>query len=244
MELNVTTWKASLKRANSSERRDEVLSEMKLSLELGDAETSDDPDGHAARATRVTLLGIDEHFVRLAATELPDHVIEIRYRLENSDDKTTVELIQVLRPFGGSSWCVLGSDLSRRDDAEAKLEAYALGFVPLLDAKTKAIEVQMVQTQLRHTETMRQYWVVDGFKLRKVFDQEIGSMDNIDNGRDTLVKSGTVLLAGAFPKRIELKQITKHAICDARSGDSPCDDNEKSSAVTFVYNGKTYARRK
>jgi hypothetical protein len=244
IELNVTSWKASLKRAQTSERRDEVLSEMKLSLDLGDSETSDGPDDHAPGSPRVTLLGIDEHLVRLAATELPDHVIIVRYRLENSDEKITAWLIQVLRPFGGTSWCTLGADLSVQDDAEAKLETYALEFVPLLAAKTRAIEVQIVHTQIRHTETARQYWIVDGFKLRKVFDEQTARMDNIDNGRDTLVKTGTLTLVGAFPKRIELKQILKHAVCDAGNGDSPCGDNEKAAAITFVYNGKTYVRRK
>jgi hypothetical protein len=245
VELNLTSWKASLKRAETPKRRDEVLSEVKLSLELGESEGLD-RDGRGPAANKVTLLGLDDSLVRLGPGERPDHVIQVRYRLGESDDKAISYLIQVLRPLGSTGWCLLGSNLSRQvdPDAERTLDSYTLDYMALLSAKTKAIEVQRVDAQLRHSETYRQYWVVEGFKLRKVFDAQIGSMESLDDGRATTARIAKLSLVGGFPRRIELHQITKQATCEVGSGDVPCDDSEPSSLTTFVYDGKQFVRRK
>jgi hypothetical protein len=246
VQLNLTGWKASLKRAETRERRDELLREMNLSLTFGDSDTSeasDDGDSVVAKAD-ATLLGIEDSPVHLELARFPDHVLDVRYQIRTPTGKTVVHLIQVLRPLGGPDWCRLGIDLSRREDEDSKLETYALGFVSLLDAKTKAIEVQMVDSRLRHSETTRQYWVTDGFRLAKVFDQQIASMDNRDEGRATTAKIGKLVLIGDFPKRIELKQVTKHVVCVNVTDDVPCSESEGTSVATFVYNGKTYVRRK
>jgi len=242
--LNLTAWKTSLKRAKTDERRDEILSALNLKLDLTDSEGSDGPDGHGPRAIQVTLMGIDDALVHLSPGDFPEHVVQVRYRLETAEDKSTAYLIQVLRPSGDGGWCFLGTDLSRQDDGETHLDAYTLGFVPLLASRTRGIEVQMVGAGLRHSDVTRQYWIADGLKLRKIFDQKIDSMDNVEDGREPTVKSGKLALTGSFPKRIELRQITKHAICDAHSGDTSCDGNEQTSTTIFVYDGKTYVRRK
>jgi hypothetical protein len=250
IELNLTAWKASLKRAETSKRRDEVLGELKLSLDLGDPETPDDRDnqagpvGRTRLALNVTLLGLDDFMVRLGPGDLPEHVIQIRYGMEKSDDKAVAYLIQVLRPLETGRWCVLGADLSRQADDQKRLESYELSFVPLLQAKTRAIEVRRVDAQLRHSETYQQYWIVDGFKLRKVFDEQIGSMESVDSGRGTTAKIPKLSLAGGFPRRIELRQVTKHANCEIGADDAPCDDSEPSSSTTFVYDGKRFVRRR
>ena len=256
VELNLAAWKAALKRAETPRRHAEVLSELNLSLALGDSEGSDaesegSPDRSQDRSdspgtgvAQLALLGIDDDLAQLGTGTLPDHVIQVRYRVERGDEKMTAYLIQVARPFGGASWCLLGSDLSRQDADRAKLESYGLGFVPLLTAKKKGIEVKIVQAQLRHSEIIRQYWVIDGFKLSKVFDQEIGHMDNIGGSGETLAKSSTVALVGDFPRRIEVKENSRRVVCDTKNDDTPCKETERSSTAVFAYDGKVYVRRK
>ncbi len=268
IELNLATWKAALKRAETPQRHAEVLGEVKLSLDVGDAkmpaglgagavddasaveaddsshESPEQADGPTPVPARITLLSVDDTLVQLGAGMLPDHLIQVRYRIQRGDEKITAYLIQVARPFGGPSWCLLGSELSRQDTGKARLESYDLAFVPLVNAKAKAIEVKIGQVQLRHSETIRQYWVADGFRLRKVFDQEIGHMDNIGASAETLSKSGTIALIGEFPRRIELKETNKRVICDARNDEAPCLESERASTTIFVYDGKVYARRK
>jgi hypothetical protein len=226
----------------------------------------------AAETPQLALLAIDDFVVPLGSGELPDHVVQVRYGQVGQGDRsdpsrrhrpgdgavdfpsdhgarveqkqTSVYLIQVLRPLGGQSWCALGSELSRRDEGASKLETYALGFVHLLDSKTKAIEVEIVETELRHNQAARQYWIADGTKLRKVFDEKVGGMENVDDGREIVARTGKLTLAGSFPRRIELEQITKRSTCDARAGDSTCDGKEQASSRTFMYNGRNYVTRR
>ena len=244
LSLNLTAWKAALKRAATDDRRDELLAAMRLKLERDDPDESSDRDGHKSTPARIALLGLDDMLAHLSQGDLPDHVIQVRYRIETPDDKSTAFLIQVLRPIGDGSWCFVGNDLSWQDDDESHVESYTLAFVPLLSARTKAVEIRTVVSQLRHSEMTRQYWIVEGLALRKLFDQKIDSMDNVEDGRDASVTSGKLALAGGFPKRIELTQTTKHSACDVHSGDAPCDDKQQASKITFVYDGKTYVRRR
>lgn len=266
VELNLAAWKASLKRAETPQRHAEVLSELKLSLDLGDSKTSaglpegshedsheDSPEGSAKSSddtalastqVTVTLLGIDDALAQLGSDTLPDHVIQARYRIQRADEITTAYLIQIARPVGGPGWCLLGTELSRQDAGAAKIDSYVLGFVSLLNAKTKAIEVKVVQAQLRHGEIIRQYWVAEGFGLKKIFDHEIASMDNIGGSGETMAKSGTIALIGEFPKRIEFKETSKRVICDAGGDEATCKESERSSTTIFAYDGRAYARRK
>jgi hypothetical protein len=250
VQLNLTGWKTSLKRAETRERRDELLRELDLSLGSAQSDGSDASDATEDDAVvahgDATLLGIEDTPVHLeSGGRFPDHVIDVRYQVRKPTGKTVAHLVQVLRPLGGPEWCRLGIDLSRREDEDSKLETYALGFVPLLDARTKAIEVHVVDSRLRRSETTRQYWVTDGFKLAKVFDQQIASMENVGDGRATTAKIGKLALTGGFPKRIELKQVTKQVVCATITDDDvPCTEKEGSSLATFVFDGKTYVRRK
>ena len=90
----------------------------------------------------------------------------------------------------------------------------------------------------------QEYWVAAGWKLRKVFDQRTGSMDSSATGAATTTKVGKLTLAGGFPRRIELTEVTKHGGCEAHAGDAPCDDSEPSTSFTFVYDGAQYVRKK
>jgi hypothetical protein len=248
VEVNLAAWRAALQQADSPRRRDDVLGELKLSLDLPEPETPD------ARAPRVSLLGVDDTATQLGAGGRPDHVVQVRYGVESGDDKSTIFLVQVLRPLEERRWCALGDELSRRDDGPKKLERYQLGFVPLLDAHSKAIEVERGEAQLRRNDTFREYWVVQGWKLRKVFDERIGSMHSAENvartgtgageAMTTTAKIGKLKLTGGFPRRIELLEITKRASCEVGTGEAPCDDSEPSSFTTFTYDGGQYVRRR
>jgi hypothetical protein len=237
LDVNLPAWKAALKQADSPRRRDDVLAEMKLALNLPE------PDTREARPPQVTLLGVDDTAAQLGPGR-PDHVIQVRFSVETPDDKATVHLVQVLRPLEERRWCALGAELSRRDEAARKLESYTLGFVPLLEARGKAIEVQRGESQLRRSETFREYWVAQGFKLRKVFDERIGSMESSEAGGATTTKVGKLTLAGGFPRRIDVKEVTKRGGCEAGAGEGRCDDSEPSSTFTFVYDGTKYVRKK
>jgi hypothetical protein len=238
LEVNLAAWRAALKQADSPGRRDDVLAELHLALELPEPETT------GGRPPRVELLGVDDTAVQLGAGRL-DHIVQVRYSVETPDDKSTIYLVQVLRPLEERRWCALGTDLSRRDEAARKLETFKLGFVPLLEARGKAIEVQRGETQLRQNDTYREYWVAQGFKLRKVFDERIGTMQSSEAGAPTTTKIGKLTLAGGFPRRIDVREVTKHGGCEASAGDNtPCDDSEPSSTFTFVYDGTKYVRKK
>jgi hypothetical protein len=237
LDVNLPAWKAALNQADTPRRREDVLAEVKLALALPEPETPE------ARPPRVSLLGIDDTAVQLGPGR-PDHVIQVRYAVETPDDKATIYLVQVLRPLEERRWCALGAELSRRDDPARKLETFTLGFVPLLEARGKAIEVQRGESQLRRSDTFREYWVAHGFKLRKVFDERIGSMQSGEAGGATTTKIGKLTLAGGFPKRIDVREVTKHGGCEAGAGDTPCDDSEPSSTFTFVYDGTKYVRAK
>jgi hypothetical protein len=244
VELNVATWKAALRRAETRERQEELLGTMKLSLAPVESETPEIPDSYGSPSMPGTLLGIDDFFARLGTAEKPDHVIQIRFRLERPDDKGTTFLIQVLRPLGGTRWCALGSELSHRDDAEGRTATYTLAFVPLLGPQSRAIEVQIAVAELRRSAIYRQYWIAEGFRLRKIFDQKISSLDTVDAGGLTVSTTGKIQLLGSFPKRIEVSQIAKNATCDVAKAESPCDDSERASSMTFIYDGARYLPRK
>jgi hypothetical protein len=237
VDVNLAAWRAALKQAETPRRRDDVLAEVKLALELPAPETTD------ARAPRVTLLGVDDMAAQLGPGR-PDHVVQVRFSIEAGDDKTTIHLVQVLRPLEERRWCALGTELSRRDETARKLESYTLAFVPLLEARGKAIEVQRGQSELRRSETFREYWVAQGFKLRKVFDERIGSMESSEAGGATTTRVGKLTLAGGFPRRIDLREVAKHGGCEAGAGDTPCDDSEPSSTFTFVYDGTKYVKKR
>jgi hypothetical protein len=241
VEVNLAAWRAALTQADSANRRDDVLGELKLALDVPEPET------HEARAPRISLLGVDDMATQLGAGR-PDHVVEVRYEVESPDDKATIYLIQVLRPLEGRHFCALGSELSRRDDGAKKLETFRLSFVPLLDAHTKAIEVERAESELRRNDTYREYWVAHGFALRKIFDEKIGSMSSPDRGdgvgAGTTTMVGKLVLAGGFPRRVELTAVTKRGGCEVGAGDTPCDDSEPSTSSTFVYDGSKYVRKR
>jgi hypothetical protein len=237
VEVNLAAWKAALQQADAAKRRDDLLGEAKLALDLPEPETPD------AREPRLVLTGIDDTVVQLEAGERTDHVLQLRYRVESGDDQPTITLVQVLRPLEGRAFCALGADLSRGDEPPSKLVSYALTFVTLVNAKAKAIEVQRVIAQPRLSETRREYWVVRGLKLHKVFDEALGHMRSAEGGT-TVTTVGTVALSGGFPKHLELTEVTKRGGCEVRAGDAPCEDGGPATTTTFVYDGTKYARRK
>jgi hypothetical protein len=231
VDANLPAWRAALQQADGAPRRDELLAALGLTL--------DPPDD-----ARVTLLGVDDLAVQLEPEGRPDHLVHARYAVGNPGDETTIHLVQVLRPLEGRKWCALGSDLGRRDDGPRRLVGYELAFVPLLAARGKALEVRVATSELRRNETRQEYWVAAGWKLRKVFDQRTGSMDSSATGAATTTKVGKLTLAGGFPRRIELTEVTKHGGCEAHAGDAPCDDSEPTTSFTFVYDGAQYVRKK
>jgi hypothetical protein len=234
VEVNLAAWKLSLEQADSTKRRDELLGE--LALDLPEPATPDAPEA------RVTLLGIEDQAVALEAGARLDHVVQIRYRPEGADDATPIHLVQILRPVEGRAFCAMGASLA---DAEVKHTTFDLAFVPLVNAKAVAIEIQRVTATARLSETRREYWVARAFKLLKIFDEATGHMRSTESGATTTTV-GTLTLAGDFPKRIELAETTKHGGCEVRAGDAPCDDGRADAKTTtiFVYDGARYARRK
>jgi hypothetical protein len=236
VEVNLAAWRRSLEQADSAKRRDELLGELKLALDLPEPATPDAPEA------RVTLLGIEEQGVALEAGARLDHVVQIRFRPEGTDDAPPIHLVQILRPLEGRAFCALGAGLA---DESAKRTTFDLAFVPLVSAKAVAIEVQRATATARLSETRREYWVARGFKLHKIFDEATGHMRSTEGGATTTTV-GTLTLAGDFPKRIELAETTKHGGCEVRAGDAPCDDGraDPTATTTFVYDGTRYTRRK
>lgn len=236
VEVNLAAWKLSLEQADSAKRRDELLGELKLALDLPEPATPDAPEA------RVTLLGIEDQGVALEAGARLAHVVQIRYRADGADDAPRIHLVQILRPLEGRAFCALGASLAA---AEAKPTTFDLAFVPLVNAKAVAIEVERVTATARLSETRREYWVARGFMLHKIFDEATGRMRSTEGGATTTTV-GTLTLAGDFPKRIELAETTKHGGCEVRAGDAPCDDGhaDATATTTFVFDGTKYARRK
>jgi len=242
VEVNLATWKLSLEQADSPKRRDELLGELKLALDLPEPATPDAPEA------RVTLLGIEDAGVQLEAGARLDHVVQIRFRPqigEGAEDAPPVHLVQILRPLEGRAFCALGARLGDANDAATKRTTFELAFVPLVSAKAVAIEVQRATATARLSETRREYWLARGFELHKIFDEATGHMRSTEGGATTTTV-GTLTLAGDFPKRIELAETTKHGGCEVRAGDTPCDDGRADATATtiFVYDGTRYARRK
>jgi hypothetical protein len=236
VEVNLAAWKLSLEQADSAKRRDELLAELKLALDLPEPATPDAPEA------RVTLLGVEEKGVALEAGARLDHVVQVRYRADGGDDTPPIHLVQILRPLEGRAFCALGAGLT---DAAPAHTTFELAFVPLLSAKAVALEVQRATATARLSETRREYWVARGFTLHKIFDEATGHMRSNESGATTTTV-GTLTLAGDFPKRIELAETTKHGGCEVRAGDAPCDDGhaDATTTTTFVYDGAKYARRK
>jgi hypothetical protein len=241
-EVNLAAWRMSLQQADSAERRDRLLAEVKLALDLPEPEAPDAPP------PRVALLAIDDDAVQLEADGRAHHVLQIRYRVGGAEDAPTQYLVQVLRPLEGHAWCALGAELGRRDEEPARLVSYALTFVPLVNAKSKAIAIERVVAAPRSSETRREYWVARGFRLEKIFDAATDTMRSADGGgpSPTVSTVATLALTGGFPKRIEITETTKRGGCEVRAGDSPCDDATPAATTTttFVYDGTRYARRK
>jgi hypothetical protein len=231
VEVNLAAWKLSLEQADSAKRRDELLGELKLDL----------PEPATPEA-RVTLLGIEDAGVALEAGARLDHVVQVRYRTEGTDDAPPIHLVQILRPLEGRAFCAVGAALT---DAASAHTTFDLAFAPLVNAKAAAIEVQRVTATARLSETRREYWVARGLELHEIFDEATGHMRSSDGGATTTTV-GTLTLVGDFPKRIELRETTKHGGCEVRAGDAPCDDRagDATTTTTFVYDGTKYARRK
>ena len=83
-----------------------------------------------------------------------------------------------------------------------------------------------------------------GLALRKVFDEATGHMRSDAGVATTTV--GTLVLAGGFPRRIELTRVTKRGGCEVRAGDAPCDDGGAAppSTATWIYDGARYVPAK
>jgi hypothetical protein len=242
VEVNLPAWKASLEQADTAKRRDDLLAEVKLSLA-----DSPEPEAPGAREPRLVLGDVEDAVVQLEADERPDHVLQLRYRVESADDApaATLHLVQILRPLAGRAYCALGAGLSRRDDGAAeKVVTYALAFVPLVSARAKVIQVEETIGQTRESETRRAYWVARGLKLHKIFDEALGHMRSGDGGGAATTTVATVALTGDFPKRIELTEVTKRGGCEVRAGDTPCEDGGPATKTTFVYDGAKYVRKK
>jgi hypothetical protein len=241
VEINLPAWKASLEQADSEERRDELLAEVKLALELPEPEPE-------ARAPQPVLTGVEDTVVPLETDGRADHVLQIHYRLARAEEAPIVHLVQVLHPVAGRAFCALGGELSRREEPPAKLVSYALAFVPLLSAKAKVIQVESIVGEARRSETRRAYFVARGAKLEKIFDEALGHMTSGEGATTTTV--GTLKLAGDFPKRIELTEATKKAAtrggCEVGAGENtPCEGGgAETTMTTFVWDGARYVRKK
>ena len=238
VELNLPAWKASLAQPDASERRDELLAEVKLALDLPE------PEGPDAREPRLVLASVEDTVVQLEAGERADHVLQLRYRVESAEDAPAIHLVQVLRPLTGRAFCALGSELSRRDEPPGKLVSYALTFVPLLNAKAKVIEVDSVVGEARRSETRRAYFVARAWKLHKIFDEALGHMRSGEGGDETKTTVATLKIGGDFPKHIELTEVTKRGGCEVRAGDTPCEDGGPAATTTFLFDGAKYVRKK
>jgi hypothetical protein len=87
--------------------------------------------------------------------------------------------------------------------------------------------------------------VARGLKLRKIFDEATGRMRSDAAGGATTTTVGSVALAGDFPKRIELTEVTKRGGCEVHAGDTPCDGGgAAATTTTFVFDGARYVRGK
>jgi hypothetical protein len=236
-EVNLAAWRAALERATDAKRRDEVLAEVGLSLDLSGA---DEPEG---KGPRLVLDAVEDNAVQLEPHGRAHHVLQVRYRLASAEDGPTIHLVQVLRPLAGRAFCALGTILSRREEPPAKLVSYVLAFVPLVNANAKVIQVESVVGEARRSETRRAYFVARGTKLEKIFDEPLGHMTSGDGATTTTV--GTLKVAGDFPKRLELTEVSKRGGCEVRAGDTPCDDGgAATTTTTFVFDGTRYVRKR
>src|SRR5205823_3128131 len=114
VEVNLAAWKASLEQAKTPKRRDELLADVKLSLDPPGNEATDASDAPAAPEPR--LAAIDDQAVQLEAGQRLHHVLQLHYKVDG-EELPTIDLVQVLRPLGDRAYCALGSELSRRGDA-------------------------------------------------------------------------------------------------------------------------------
>jgi hypothetical protein len=239
VEVNLPAWRAALEQAAGDKRRDDLLGEVKLELELPEA-------GDGEREPRVTLAGVEDAVVQLEPGERADHVLHVRYRYESGDAPTsTLHLVQVLRPLGGRAYCALGAGLSTPAESPAKLLGYAVTFVPLVSAKAKVIQVESVVGEARESETRRAYWAARGWRLHKIFDEALGHMESPEAGGAAKTTVATVALSGDFPKKIDLTVVTKRGGCEVRPGDNaPCEGGgAPATTTTFVYDGAKYVAK-
>jgi hypothetical protein len=241
VEVNLAAWRASLEQADVAKRRDDLLAEVKLALDLPEPDAADAPE------PRLVLAGVEDAVVQLEADARADHVLQIRYRVEGGQDPgdaPAIHLVQVLRPLEGRAFCALGAGLSRRDAPPRKLVGFALTFVPLVADKVKVVQVEQTFAEARDSETRREYWTARGLKLHKIFDEATGRMRSSESG-GTTTTVGTLALTGDYPKRIDLTEVTKRGGCEVRAGDTPCEDGGPASPTTkttFVYDGAKYVR--
>jgi hypothetical protein len=235
-EVNLAAWRVALARATDAKRRDELLAEVGLAIDPSGGDEAE------VKPPPLVLDGVDDSAVQLEARGRAHHVLQVRYRLAGAEDGPTIHLVQVLLPLAGRAYCALGAELSRREEPPAKLVSYALAFVPLVNASSKVIEVESVVGEARRSETRRAYFVARGTKLEKIFDEALGHMTSGDGATTTTV--GTLKLAGDFPKRLELTEVTRRGGCEVRVGDTPCDDGGPATTTTFVFDGTRYVRKK
>jgi hypothetical protein len=239
VELNLAAWRTALAQADTPKRRDELLAEVKLALDLPEPE----PD---QREPRLALAGVDDAAVTLEAGERPAHVLQLRYRADGVEDAPVIHLVQVLRPLAGRAFCALGAELSRREEPPAKLVSYVLVFVPLVNAKAKVIQVDSVVGEARRSETRRAYFVARGMKLSKIFDEALGRMQSGEGGGAATTTVGTLKVSGDFPRRLELTEVSKRGGCEVGTGgNAPCDDGKPATTTTtFVFDGTRYVPKK
>jgi hypothetical protein len=229
VEANLPAWRAALQQAATPERRDALLEQLKLEL----------PDDDETSA-RLALAGVEDVAVQLEPGARADHLIQVRLRDTGAPGAPPLLLAQVLRPQGPGNYCAIGGHLVPPD---ARATTYTLSLLPLLDAKTKAIQIERTRAEPRESETRRELWVVRGLVLQKVFDAPIGHMRS-EAGGATTTTVGTFALAGGFPRRIEMTHVTRRGGCEVRAGDAPCEDGGPATATTWVYDGAKYSPAK
>jgi hypothetical protein len=225
VEVNLPAWRAALQQAATPERRDALLEQIKLEL----------PEDEAPSA-RFTLAAVDDVAVQLEPGARADHLVQLRFRDTGSPGEAPLLLAQVLRPRGPGAFCAIGGGLVPPD---ARATTYTLSLLPLLDAKTKVIQIERTRAEPRESETRRELWAARGPGLQKIFDATIGHMRS-EPGGATTTTVGTLTLAGGFPRRIELTSVSRRGGCEVRAGDAPCEDGGAATTTIWTYDGAKY----
>lgn len=227
VEVNLPAWRAALQQAATPERRDALLEQVKLEL------PEEEPT-----STRFALAAVDDVAVQLGPGARADHLVQLRFRDAGAPGEAPLLLAQVLRPQGqgAGAYCAIGRGLVPPD---ARATTYTLSLLPLLDAKTKAIQIERTRAEPRESETRRELWVARGPGLQKIFDAPIGHMRS-EPGGATTTTVGTLTLAGGFPRRIELTSVSRRGGCEVRAGDAPCEDGGAATTTIWTYDGAKY----